>query len=272
MDNDNHNHNHNRNIDEPPPQKKHKTSTIVRKRRFDHFPSFSSIITRLGREHNECLFTCFKYTNKKGVTCEYCCADNKLAGPFTEQQPIKEFNYSKLKGHIWTAKHYKRIKDNEIKQFHPLFASTSQNNTKQKEIEQIAIHMLSALDRIINAIKLVHLVIKEGCPFNKVKPLNQFYSNNFIERQLSSIWHVDQIILAMNNHQKHVDHMDVFGVDNKEDFAMCLDGSSASLRSVKIFDVKGWKVGVGPVTKYAVCLDSKKSMVDFSLYCNVITQ
>ena len=43
----------------------------------------------------------------------------------------------------------------------------------------------------------------------------------------------------------------MFG-DGTRMFAMAFDGSSQSTRSVKIFDIRGCKIGVGPMTKYGV--------------------
>jgi hypothetical protein len=119
MDTNDDNHNSNRPIDKPPPQKKQKTNYP---RTYNDYATFAQIITKLGSLHDASLFTCLRYVNEKGILCDDCCADKKLKGPFTEQQPVTNFNYTKIKRHIWTPKHYKRIKD-DIKKLHPLYTS-----------------------------------------------------------------------------------------------------------------------------------------------------
>ena len=88
------------------------------------------------------------------------------------------------------------------------------------------------------------------------------FSDAFIESELNSDYHADQIINAMSKHQINFDHTDIFGADRKNMFAMSFDGSSRKCRAVKIFDIKGCKKGYGPITKYGVCVDAKKSIAD----------
>eukprot|EP01083_Nonionella_stella_P079037 216609_1 len=121
---------------------------------------------------------------------------------------------------------------------------------------------MTDLERIVNGALLVHLVIKEGQPLCKVKPFNDFYHGTFIEHKMGSNWYTTALIDAMDSWQRNQDKLDIFGPEGRSQFAMALDGSSKRARSVKIIDLRGWKRGHGPVTKYGLCLDAKKSLKD----------
>ena len=82
---------------------------------------------------------------------------------------------------------------------------------------------------------------------------------------MQSDYHTDQILTAMNTHQINLDHTDIFGKDRTNIFAMSFDGSSRKASAVKIFDIKGCKQGHGPITKYGICVDSKKSIADLDV-------
>lgn len=244
------NNNHNRAFDQAPPKKK-------RKRLFTDYSDYLQIITNLGDRYDPLLVQCIKYTNREGLSCDTCKQDKRLSGYWTTK-PIAQYNYSKVRLHIFSAKHKSRM-SNEEKAVHPDFV---QNNN---QAAQPTIGMPSQLDKIIKGIELILTVIKEGCALSKVKPFNGIMGPSLIEPQLSSAYATDQIINAMNIHQLEIDRVDILGVEGQNMFSLALDGSSQSIRSVKIFDFRGCKSAVGPITKYCVCMDAKKSIADLDI-------
>ena len=249
-----HNHNNNnddnRPIGQPPPKKK-------RKRLFTEYNDFTAIIEKLSKRYDPRLLSCITYTENEGLKCSVCGRDANLKGTWTKTY-CKNFNYNKIKTHIIdTDVHLKRLNDDE-KKLHPKFVALN----KSQNDASINSNLPSQLDKIIKAIDLVHLIIKTGSALNKVSPFSDFIGDTMIETQLKSHYHTDQFIIAMNTHQTNVDHTDIFGPDHTNIFAMSFDGSSRKSRAVKIFDIKGCKTGYGPITKYGVCVDAKKSLAD----------
>eukprot|EP01084_Bolivina_argentea_P121247 214874_1 len=226
-------------VDVPPPAK--------RQRRFSQYDKFLEIIRSLGNKYNSSLFVCLTWSNT-GVTCTYCCNDSNLKGFFTSHKPCVEFNYTKLKNHcVQNGIHFKRITDPNVKQLHPHFitaqaqlnTTNNNNNNSNSDSNPVSNPILyTPLEKILKAMDLIHLHIKLGAPLSKVKPYIEFYDDRFIAQELGSPWYVDEILTSMNTHQKRLDHRDVLGVDGKGNFALALDGSSQSIRSVKIFDMK----------------------------------
>eukprot|EP01083_Nonionella_stella_P248247 859700_1 len=247
---------------QPPPSKKYK-------RTFDTYQAFCTIITKLGSTSalDVRLFTCFSYHN--GAICDECSKDKKLHGWFTKKA-VKNFNYSKLLDHVKTKKHYDRISNESIKALHPRHFSPTMPSISESQSDQTDTNnndncprfIMTDLERIVNGALLVHLVIKEGQPLCKVKPFNDFYHGTFIEHKMGSNWYTTALIDAMDSWQRNQDKLDIFGPEGRSQFAMALDGSSKRARSVKIIDLRGWKRGHGPVTKYGLCLDAKKSLKD----------
>lgn len=248
-----HNHNNNRAIGQPPPKKK-------RKRLFTEYSDFTAIIEKLSNKYDPRLFACIKYVANMGLKCTTCKRDSNLKGTWTKIY-CKNFNYNKIKTHVIDSDvHWRRLNDEE-KKLHPKFIAL---NKSQNDIS-INTNLPSQLDKIIKAIDLVHLIIKTGCSLNKISPFSDFIGDEMIQTQLKSHYHTDEIIKAMNVHQTKLDHTDIFGPDRTNIFSMSFDGSSRKTRAVKIFDIKGCKIGHGPITKYGVCVDAKKSLADIDV-------
>ena len=103
----NHNHNHNRPIDQPPPAKK-------LKRLFTEYDEFIGIIKSLSKKYDSSVLSCNEYTPNKGLKCSVCQRDKALKGTWTRKY-CENFNYNKIKTHIHTAMHKKRLTDDEKK-------------------------------------------------------------------------------------------------------------------------------------------------------------
>ena len=180
----------------------------------------SQNITKLNKAYDPALFRCLSW-NATGVTFSICCSDSSLKGFFTSHKPSTDFNYGKFKKHcIENGIHYKRIikYQSEILQLHPMTAVKSMNTSavSPNNVES-SVPLLSDLDRIINALSLVHLNIKLGLPLSKIKPINEFCDSTFISHNLSSDWYISEIINAMDCHQKQIDRR----IDCAELGALC---------------------------------------------------
>ena len=252
-DGDNNNSN-NRNM--PAPQKK------KYKRARNSYEDFLQIISKLGKDLGSDHFECLVYNAEgAGVTCTVCCSDATLKGFYTVQHPVFEFSYHKFKKHCLENNiHFNRIKDEQLKKKHPKSVYTNPSNETTSNTDSVHSSLTTQLDRILNAIDLVHIIVKEGLPLNKAEVFNRRGDSRFVEHNMSSIYYTMEILKAMDCHQRQVDRLDVLGEDGKGDIALAFDGSSKATRSVKIFDMKGWKKGFGPVFKYCILKDAKKSI------------
>merc|ERR1719204_1223243 len=84
---------------------------------------FVKIISRVSNDIG-IIANCFVWS-ESGVTCRICSADTALKGYFTDSKPCTDFNFSKLKNHVLTQKHYVRIEDPEVQKLHPLHKGKS---------------------------------------------------------------------------------------------------------------------------------------------------
>ena len=82
-------------LPQQPPRKR------KRKRKGDSYEEFINVIQKLGHDYDPLLFTCLKYQDNKGVTCDSCCEDDKLKGSFSNTKPVVKFNYTNLKDHVF---------------------------------------------------------------------------------------------------------------------------------------------------------------------------
>ena len=252
----------NADIPSPPPNKK-------RKRTWNTYDEFIQIITKLGKQYPSELFACLEFDTYgvgTGVTCNICCADKKLKGPFTQRTPMASFNFSSFKNHVInTTKHINRM-DDDLIAIHP--TAKAKKSTSDQPIISASKDLLSDLDKIHFAIKLIHFQIKEGLPDNKVSKINKFIDTNCkgaINTEISTIWHYDKILNAMNIHQINCDDNDLLGPRRDGKIALAFDGSTHKHRDMKIFFGKGWKTGHGSVTKYVDGVDAQKSIHDLDV-------
>ena len=177
-----------------PPRKK-------RKRKGDSYEDFVNVIQKLGHDYDPRLFTCLKYTQITGVTCNSCCADEKLKGPFSKTKPVTKFNYTNLKDHVWAEKHINRM-DDELRILHPKTMAQAMKE-KTGNATAIATVVISPLKKALNAIKLLHMKCKEGLPDLKVRRISKFIKvncNEAIADELSSIHNSDELLDAANIH------------------------------------------------------------------------
>ena len=214
----------------------------------------------MGNDYDPRLFACFDYTETRGVTCDTCCGDKKLKGPFSEKKPVQKFSYTNLKDHAWTKKHTDRM-DDDLKMLHP---KTMAKAMKEKVSSEMKTVIMSPLEKALVAIKLLHMKCKEGLPDLKVRKISNFIKNNCnetIAHNLSSIHNSDEILNAAILHQINCDDIDLLGVKRDRKVALAFDGSTQRQRDMKIFFGKGWKPGSGSITKYVMGLDPQKNVL-----------